>query len=213
MSDFVPVTRIEYLAKKILDALDGGGGGGGFTPADEGKVVHYGALVSQSSAEYTENGTYDTTMISSVEVDVPQGVLPLYIVPEQTTTSPSTRTSSLETADIDIPDLTIYDGVDFIVTVNGQKYTMPAHWDDNNNRLIVGDDIRDYSRFPVCISLAIAQLTGRLSGLLYMESAYTNYTVSAFVWEEAVLPAGEIEITQNGTYDVTEYARVIIAVE
>lgn len=42
-----------------------------YAVGDEGKVVSSGALVSQGSAEYTENGTYDTTLISSVEVAVP----------------------------------------------------------------------------------------------------------------------------------------------
>ena len=42
-----------------------------YAAEDEGKVVSSGALVSQGSAEYTENGTYDTTLVSSVEVAVP----------------------------------------------------------------------------------------------------------------------------------------------
>ena len=54
-------------------ALFGDGGGGGFTPEDEGKVVQDGALVSQTSLSVSENDTYDTTTISSVTVDVPQG--------------------------------------------------------------------------------------------------------------------------------------------
>ena len=37
---------------------------------DEGKVVDNGTLVSQSSASYTSNGTYDTTLVNEVEVDV-----------------------------------------------------------------------------------------------------------------------------------------------
>ena len=41
-----------------------------YTESDEGKVVDNGALVSQSSATYTENDTYDTTLINSVTVNV-----------------------------------------------------------------------------------------------------------------------------------------------
>lgn len=42
-----------------------------YTASDEGKVVNNGALVAQTSATYTNNGTYDTTLKNSVTVDVP----------------------------------------------------------------------------------------------------------------------------------------------
>lgn len=41
-----------------------------YTASDEGKVVSNGALVSQSSATYTANDTYDTTLIDEVTVNV-----------------------------------------------------------------------------------------------------------------------------------------------
>lgn len=41
-----------------------------YAAGDEGKVVSNGALVSQTSASYTSNGTYDTTLVNEVEVDV-----------------------------------------------------------------------------------------------------------------------------------------------
>ena len=44
-----------------------------FTQEDEGKVVSNGSLVSQSSATYTENDTYDTTTVNSVTVNVSGG--------------------------------------------------------------------------------------------------------------------------------------------
>lgn len=44
-----------------------------YSASDEGKVVQSGALVSQSSATYTENGTYDTTTKNEVVVDVQGG--------------------------------------------------------------------------------------------------------------------------------------------
>ena len=44
-----------------------------YSQSDEGKVVQSGALVSQSSATYTENGTYDTTTKNEVVVDVQSG--------------------------------------------------------------------------------------------------------------------------------------------
>lgn len=45
-----------------------------YVAGDEGKVVSNGALVSQSSATYDQNGTYDTTLKNSVTVDVPSGI-------------------------------------------------------------------------------------------------------------------------------------------
>lgn len=44
-----------------------------YAAADEGKVVSNGALVSQTSATYTANSTYDTTLIDSVTVNVSGG--------------------------------------------------------------------------------------------------------------------------------------------
>jgi len=41
-----------------------------YVAADEGKVVHSGALTAQTSATYTSNNTYDTTLINSVTVSV-----------------------------------------------------------------------------------------------------------------------------------------------
>lgn len=43
-----------------------------FGTGDEGKVVHNAELISQGSATYTENGTYDTTFVKTVEVDTDQ---------------------------------------------------------------------------------------------------------------------------------------------
>lgn len=45
-----------------------------YAAGDEGKVVSNGALVAQGSETVTENGTYDTTLVNEVEVDVPSGV-------------------------------------------------------------------------------------------------------------------------------------------
>lgn len=44
-----------------------------YTAADEGKVVSSGALVAQTSDTVTQNGTVDTTLISSLTVNVPTG--------------------------------------------------------------------------------------------------------------------------------------------
>ena len=44
-----------------------------YSAGDEGKVVSNGALVSQASQTYTTNGTFDTTAINSVTVNVAGG--------------------------------------------------------------------------------------------------------------------------------------------
>lgn len=51
-----------------------------YVAGDEGKVVSNGALVSQSSETYDQNGTYDTTLKNSVTVNVSNpstGTLPI----------------------------------------------------------------------------------------------------------------------------------------
>lgn len=61
----------EYVQARIAEAMHAAGAGT-ITPADEGKVVSGGVLVSQTAhAQITVNGTYDTTLNNSVEVDVP----------------------------------------------------------------------------------------------------------------------------------------------
>lgn len=44
-----------------------------YSAADEGKVVHNGALTPQTASSVTSNGTVDTTLISSLTVDVSGG--------------------------------------------------------------------------------------------------------------------------------------------
>lgn len=45
-----------------------------YEAADEGKVVSNGALVSQTSITVVENGTVDTTLYNSIEINVPQSL-------------------------------------------------------------------------------------------------------------------------------------------
>lgn len=49
-----------------------------YDASDEGKVVDNGALVSQSSATYTTNDTYDTTLINEVTVNVSGGGVDMF---------------------------------------------------------------------------------------------------------------------------------------
>ena len=67
-----------------------------YAAGDEGKVVSNGALVSQSSATYTSNNTYDTTFIKSVTVNV-SGGSPTLI--SKTITTNGTYNASSDNAD------------------------------------------------------------------------------------------------------------------
>lgn len=51
--------------KVVVDVPNSYGAG------DEGKVVSNGTLVEQTSESYTQNGTYNTTLVDEVKVDVP----------------------------------------------------------------------------------------------------------------------------------------------
>ena len=64
-----------------------------YAAGDEGKVVSNGALVAQTSATKTQNGTYDTTMNNEIVVDVQGGgsavIEPLSVNQNGTYTAPS----------------------------------------------------------------------------------------------------------------------------
>ena len=63
-----------------------------YTVSDEGKVVNNSALVAQTSATYTDNGTYDTTLKNSVTVSVPSTapvINPLSITENGTYSAPT----------------------------------------------------------------------------------------------------------------------------
>lgn len=67
-----------------------------YTAGDEGKVVDNGALVSQTALNVTRNGTYDTTTINSVNVNVTAVIYGIHIDPNEG--DPSDRVTYLEDA-------------------------------------------------------------------------------------------------------------------
>jgi len=83
----VPTLGTKIITQNgLYDASDDGYGGyseldvdvpNSYSAADEGKVVSSGALVSQSSQNITQNGTYDTTLKNQVVVNV-SGATPEY---------------------------------------------------------------------------------------------------------------------------------------
>ena len=74
-----------------------------YADGDEGKVVSNGVLVSQTSATYTSNNTYETTLVSSVMVNVAGGGSQPNLQ-DKTGINPSTLSQTIE------PD-TGYDGL------------------------------------------------------------------------------------------------------
>lgn len=58
-----------------------------YTAGDEGKVVDNGALVSQTALNVTRNGTYDTTTINSVNVNVTAVIYGIHIDPNESDSS------------------------------------------------------------------------------------------------------------------------------
>ena len=66
-----------------------------YSSSDEGKVVSNGALVAQGSDTVTQNGTVDTTLISSLAVNVSGGGSN-YVVDVNNVSSPSSTWSSFD---------------------------------------------------------------------------------------------------------------------
>lgn len=100
-----------------------------FTQEDEGKVVSNGSLVSQSSATYTENDTYDTTLIDEVTVNVsggggtqigqatPTNLLNMFYALEQGTATTGTFTlaTTISSTDTVLFDTTISNPNGFVI--------------------------------------------------------------------------------------------------
>lgn len=75
MAQNITLLGASYSDVPAVDLPKTGGGTARFTDisTENGKVVQSGALVSQTSATYTTNDTYDTTTVSSVTVQVSGG--------------------------------------------------------------------------------------------------------------------------------------------
>lgn len=100
-----------------------------YTAGDEGKVVSSGTLVAQGSASYSSNGTYDTTLVSSVEVEVsgiePSGTKQISITQNGTVTEDVTNYASAE-IDVDTPDTL----KNYMYLVNNQPIPYGPYEDD-----------------------------------------------------------------------------------
>ncbi len=73
-----------------------------YSASDEGKVVSNGALVAQTSRSVTSNGTIDTTLNNSVEINVPSsGITPTGT--KNITTNGDHDVTQYATAHVDVP--------------------------------------------------------------------------------------------------------------
>lgn len=79
-----------------------------YSASDEGKVVNNGLLVEQTSAEYTLNNTYDTTLIDEVTVNVGGGITPT-----------GTKQISISQNGTTTEDVTNYTNAEITVNVSG----------------------------------------------------------------------------------------------
>lgn len=162
-----------------------------YTAGDEGKVVDNGALVSQTSATYTINNTYDTTLINSVTVNVSGGSTPTL----ETVTKTYTPTTSQQTETI--TPSSGYDGIGEVdVTVNA----MPTGTEGTPTATKGA-----VSNHAVQVTPSVTNQAGYIAG---GTKTGTAVTVSA-----SELVSGTKQITQNGTgIDVTNYASVDVNV-
>lgn len=95
-----------------------------YAAADEGKVVQSGALAAQGSDTVTENGTVDTTLISSLTVNVAGGgggSLDVYAFADNQNTSSATGQSASITTTENYSAVTIV-----VLTANTGTYIPPT---------------------------------------------------------------------------------------
>lgn len=162
-----------------------------YTASDEGKVVDNGALVSQTSATYTSNNTYDTTLINSVTVNVSGGSTPTL----ETVTKTYTPTTSQQTETI-----TPSSGYDGIGEVDVTVDAMPTGTEGTPTATKGA-----VSNHSVSVTPSVTNQAGYIEG---GTKTGTAVTVSA-----SELDSGTKSITANGSnQDVVGYAAVDVAV-
>lgn len=145
-----------------------------YTAGDEGKVVDNGALVSQTSATYTLNNTYDTTLINSVTVNVGGGSPTL-----ETITKTYTPTTSQQAEQI--TPSSGYDGIAEVdVTVNAipSQYIIPTGTKSISSNG-TGIDVKAYEYADVAVPNSYsASDEGKVvdNGALVAQTAHADVT-------------------------------------
>ena len=203
-----------------------------YAAGDEGKVVDNGALVSQSTATYSSNDTYDTTKIKTVTVAVPSSSPNLQA---KTNISPSTSSQTIQ-AD------TGYDGLSSVQINAMPTQTLPTSASSSGSgttKATISRSTSDqYINIPtgynasaanykvsavangtagtptaskgtvsnhsVSVTPSVTNTTGYITG-----STKTGTAVSVSASE---LVSGSETKTANGTYDVTNLAELVVNV-
>lgn len=149
-----------------------------YTASDEGKVVDNGALVAQTSATYTLNNTYDTTLINSVTVNVSGGSTPTL----ETVTKTYTPTTSQQTETI--TPSSGYDGIGEVdVTVNAipSQYIIPTGTKSISSNG-TGIDVKAYEYADVAVPNSYSAADeGKVvsNGALVAQTAHADVTPTA----------------------------------
>lgn len=172
-----------------------------YTASDEGKVVDNGALVSQTSATYTSNDTYDTTKINSVTVNVSGGgggdntlVVTLY----------------KDNNDEWYPTLTFAEIL--AAYTAGKTIVVDA---DGNSGAARADGEMHVDGGSTWFEYWVSRYVPNSSPMEIIEQGYSMYSGGGGIDEEQtyIVPTGTKSITANGTgIDVTEYQKVNVAV-
>lgn len=191
-----------------------------YTASDEGKVVNNGALTSQTSATYTENDTYDTTLIDEVTINVTT------VNNQDKTVVPSESVQSI-TADAGYTGLgeVTVDGIptNYVgsavprkssadLTASGATVNVPSgYYSESASKAVASgtegtptatkETVANHS---VDITPSVTNVEGYIQG---GTKTGTAVRVSA-----SELVSGTKSITENGTEDVTNYASVNVNV-
>lgn len=153
-----------------------------YTSSDEGKVVNNGSLVSQTSATYTTNNTYDTTLINSVTVNVNGSITPT-----------GTKQISISSNGMITEDVTNYASAEISVAVPNSYFASDEGKVVNNGTLVAqtSDTVTQNGTIDTTL---INSLTVNVSG----GSTPTEYIIdlSGIGWE-----VGAVGGNTNRTYE------------
>lgn len=160
-----------------------------YTSSDEGKVVNNGSLVSQTSATYTINNTYDTTLINSVTVnvsgeDIPTGTKEINITENGTITE---NISSYANVEINTNVVTSYVVDKAGSGTNTIQLDIPF-----TPSIIIYYEIQPLS------SGSFVSTTRRVAGVYD-----TDYTRGYYVPQGNTTRGGYLQLTSNHSYDTT----------
>ena len=201
-----------------------------YTEYDEGKVVDDGELVAQGSATYTLNSTYDTTLISSVTVNVSGGGTPTLQTKSVSYTPTESQQTEQVTADqgydalqeVDVTvgavsstyvgsGITRRDGDD--LTASGATVSVPAgYYESSASKAVASGTAGTPSATKGAVSnhsIAVTPSVTNSAGYIASETKTgTAVTVSA-----SELDSGTKNISANGNnQDVVGYAAVNVNV-